>query len=281
VALPTAKAGGLADLEIIVDTRGRYPNRFAGQAVSIASRALSRGDYGVVVAGRCGSGVVRAPRVTISRPSRTVMRGGRFGGAEFAARSFKLDLEQALEGGARLGAVVVEAGAEENARGGPCPSGLGDRRERSVPPGHRGSGRRDPTALCGGRLPGDGEGMGPAHGQPGPRNRPSGRRPPDRTGSTRAPFDPGRRRTIRRQGRRPPRHSDLRWLRTGPHPRRPGRSRHHVPQWTGPSAAPLAGRRTPADAVTVARAVPGPRPRPLSPARALAGADESERYGET
>jgi hypothetical protein len=52
VALPTAKAGGLADLEIIVDTRERYPYRFAGQAVSIASRALSCGDYGVVVAGR-------------------------------------------------------------------------------------------------------------------------------------------------------------------------------------------------------------------------------------
>jgi hypothetical protein len=41
------------------------------------------------------------------------MREGRFGGEERAARSFRVDLEQALDGGARLGAVVVEAGAEE------------------------------------------------------------------------------------------------------------------------------------------------------------------------
>jgi hypothetical protein len=52
VALPTARAGGLADLEIIVDTRERYAYRFTGQAVTTVSRALPCGDYGVVAGGR-------------------------------------------------------------------------------------------------------------------------------------------------------------------------------------------------------------------------------------
>jgi hypothetical protein len=52
VALPTARAGGLADLEIIVDTREHYAYRFTGQAVSTVSRALVCGDYGVVADGR-------------------------------------------------------------------------------------------------------------------------------------------------------------------------------------------------------------------------------------
>lgn len=52
VTLPTARAGGLAELEIIVDTREHYAYRFAGQAVSTVSRALPCGDYGVVAGGR-------------------------------------------------------------------------------------------------------------------------------------------------------------------------------------------------------------------------------------
>lgn len=48
VALPSARAGGLVDLEIIVDTRERYAYRFAGQTVSTVSRPLPCGDYGVV-----------------------------------------------------------------------------------------------------------------------------------------------------------------------------------------------------------------------------------------
>jgi hypothetical protein len=59
VALPTARAGGLADLEIIVDTRERYAYRFAGQAVSTVSRALPCGDYGVVADGRLVAAVER------------------------------------------------------------------------------------------------------------------------------------------------------------------------------------------------------------------------------
>jgi hypothetical protein len=59
VALPKARAGGLADLEIIVDTRERYAYRFAGQAATTVSRALPCGDYGVVVDGRLVAAVER------------------------------------------------------------------------------------------------------------------------------------------------------------------------------------------------------------------------------
>ena len=59
VALPTARAGGLADLEIIVDTRERYAYRFTGQAVTTVSRALNCGDYGVVADGRLVAAVER------------------------------------------------------------------------------------------------------------------------------------------------------------------------------------------------------------------------------
>lgn len=59
VALPTARAGGLAQLEIIVDTREHYPYRFAGQAVATVSRALPCGDYGVVADGRLVAAVER------------------------------------------------------------------------------------------------------------------------------------------------------------------------------------------------------------------------------
>jgi hypothetical protein len=59
VALPTARAGGLTDLEIIVDTRERYAYRFTGQAVTTVSRALPCGDYGVVADGRLVAAVER------------------------------------------------------------------------------------------------------------------------------------------------------------------------------------------------------------------------------
>jgi len=52
VTLPTARAAGLANLEIVVDTRERYAYRFGGQAVTTLSRALPCGDYGVVAGGQ-------------------------------------------------------------------------------------------------------------------------------------------------------------------------------------------------------------------------------------
>jgi hypothetical protein len=59
VALPKARAGGLADLEIILDTRERYAYRFTGQAVTTVARALPCGDYGVVADGRLVGAVER------------------------------------------------------------------------------------------------------------------------------------------------------------------------------------------------------------------------------
>lgn len=59
VSTPTARAAGIADLEILVDTRERYAYRFAGQQVRTQPRALPCGDYGVVVAGRLVAAVER------------------------------------------------------------------------------------------------------------------------------------------------------------------------------------------------------------------------------
>ena len=49
VALPTARASGLADLEIVVDTRERYAWRFTHQQATIRKAALPVGDYGAFV----------------------------------------------------------------------------------------------------------------------------------------------------------------------------------------------------------------------------------------
>jgi hypothetical protein len=52
VTTPTARAAGIASLEILVDTREQYAYRFASQQVSTVKRALPCGDYGVTVDGR-------------------------------------------------------------------------------------------------------------------------------------------------------------------------------------------------------------------------------------
>lgn len=49
VDLPTARAAGLADLEIVVDTRERYAWRFAHQQATTRKAALPIGDYGAFV----------------------------------------------------------------------------------------------------------------------------------------------------------------------------------------------------------------------------------------
>ncbi|MGZ4664299.1 MAG: ERCC4 domain-containing protein [Frankiaceae bacterium] len=51
VTTPTARAAGIAQLEILVDTRERYAYRFASQQVVTAKRALPSGDYGVTIDG--------------------------------------------------------------------------------------------------------------------------------------------------------------------------------------------------------------------------------------
>lgn len=51
VRLPTRRASGLTALEILVDTRERYPYRFSHQQATTRRTALSCGDYGVEVDG--------------------------------------------------------------------------------------------------------------------------------------------------------------------------------------------------------------------------------------
>jgi hypothetical protein len=56
VRLPTARAGGIPELEIVVDAHERYPYQFGGQAVTTVRRGLACGDYAVTFDG----GVVAA-----------------------------------------------------------------------------------------------------------------------------------------------------------------------------------------------------------------------------
>ncbi|MBO0878954.1 MAG: Lsr2 family protein [Mycobacterium sp.] len=59
VRTPTARAAGLTDLEIIVDSHEQYPYKFDRQQVSTVRRALPAGDYGTVVDGRLVAAVER------------------------------------------------------------------------------------------------------------------------------------------------------------------------------------------------------------------------------
>lgn len=60
VRTPTARAAGSdGELEILVDSHERYAYRFTGQQVRTTKRALSCGDYGVVVDGRVVAAVER------------------------------------------------------------------------------------------------------------------------------------------------------------------------------------------------------------------------------
>jgi hypothetical protein len=49
--VPTRRAAGWPVLHVVVDTRERYPYRFAKQQVEVERRALAVGDYGVTAAG--------------------------------------------------------------------------------------------------------------------------------------------------------------------------------------------------------------------------------------
>lgn len=51
VSLPGARASGIADLEIAVDIRERYPFTFADRQVTTRREPLSAGDYGLIVDG--------------------------------------------------------------------------------------------------------------------------------------------------------------------------------------------------------------------------------------
>jgi hypothetical protein len=59
VRVPTARAAGIDELEIVVDAHERYAYRFAGQQVRTVRRALSCGDYAVAVEGEVVAAVER------------------------------------------------------------------------------------------------------------------------------------------------------------------------------------------------------------------------------
>jgi len=52
VRMPSARAAGIADLQIVVDSHEQYPYRFATQQVRCVRRALPCGDYGLLADGR-------------------------------------------------------------------------------------------------------------------------------------------------------------------------------------------------------------------------------------
>jgi hypothetical protein len=59
VTTPTARAAGIAELEITVDSHERYAYRFGGRQVRTVKRALPCGDYGLVADGRLVASVER------------------------------------------------------------------------------------------------------------------------------------------------------------------------------------------------------------------------------
>jgi len=59
VRTPSARAAGIVELEIVVDSHEQYAYHFTGQQVRTVSRALPCGDYGVTVGGRLVASVER------------------------------------------------------------------------------------------------------------------------------------------------------------------------------------------------------------------------------
>lgn len=65
VSTPTARAAGIAGLQIVVDSHERYAYKFAGQQVEVVKQALPCGDYGVRVEGRLVASVERKSLVDL------------------------------------------------------------------------------------------------------------------------------------------------------------------------------------------------------------------------
>ena len=59
VTLPGARASGVADLEIVVDIRERYPFTFADRQATTRREPLRAGDYGLIVDGMLQASVER------------------------------------------------------------------------------------------------------------------------------------------------------------------------------------------------------------------------------
>ena len=83
VTTPTARAAGIAELQIVVDSHERYPYRFTGQQACLTKRALPCGDYGLDIDGRLVAAVERKslPDLVASLINSTL----RFALAELAA----------------------------------------------------------------------------------------------------------------------------------------------------------------------------------------------------
>ena len=59
VSVPTARAAGIPDVSIVVDSHERYAYRFAGQQVQTRVAPLSCGDYGIEIGGALVASVER------------------------------------------------------------------------------------------------------------------------------------------------------------------------------------------------------------------------------
>jgi hypothetical protein len=59
VSVPSARAAGIPELEIVVDSHERYPFRFQDQHVVTRRAALAAGDYGILVGGSLVASVER------------------------------------------------------------------------------------------------------------------------------------------------------------------------------------------------------------------------------
>ena len=92
VRMPVARASKREDLEILVDTRERYPFKFAKRPVTLTRRALSAGDYAVQQDGEL---VAVVERKTLEQLSHDLVDGG-------------LGFQLAELAGAPAAAVVVE-----------------------------------------------------------------------------------------------------------------------------------------------------------------------------
>lgn len=83
VAVPTARAAGIAELEIVVDAHERYAYSFGGQQVRTTKRALPCGDYAVV---HEGATVAAVERKSLADLTSSLLNGKlRFAVAELAA----------------------------------------------------------------------------------------------------------------------------------------------------------------------------------------------------
>jgi hypothetical protein len=92
VRVPKRRASGLADLQVVVDTRERYPYRFANRRVTTERQALSVGDYAVMSEGEV---IAAVERKTLENLSADLVSG-------------KLSFVMAELSGLSASAVVVE-----------------------------------------------------------------------------------------------------------------------------------------------------------------------------